>query len=86
MYDYQTEKAKVFTEEGSVVFAKMRDKARKLLEVAGAVRMDYLMQGILADPWLCLACADRMLELGDFQEVKQAQPPVGQHRIFVTRS
>jgi hypothetical protein len=80
-YDYQTERPKLFTEEGQVQFLRVRDTANRLLKTAGAVRMDCLIEGLSGDVWGMLACADRLVELKEMVEVS---PPdcAGQYRIF----
>jgi hypothetical protein len=80
-YDYQTEREKLFTDDGQRMFLKVRDTANRLLASAGAVRMDKLVAEMTGDSWTMLACADRMLELSEMVEVS---PPdsAGQYRIF----
>ena len=34
------------------------------------------------DTWMMLACVDRMIELGELNEVTKGQNVAGQHRIF----
>jgi hypothetical protein len=83
-YDYDTEREKLFTEPGQRLFLKFRDNANRLLASAGAFRMDRAMAGLTGDSWTMLACADRMIELGEIVEVS---PPnsAGQYRIFTYR-
>lgn len=82
-YDYATEKPKLFTEEGQVTFLKIRDKAKALLDVAGAVTSGKLMCGTGAnDTWEMLACIDRLVELGELREITGSEV-WGQHRVFI---
>lgn len=83
-YNYQEQKAHIFTEEGQVMFLKVRDKAKHLLKEAGAVRLDKLIGGLTGDSWDMIACVDRLVELGELVEVQN--PFSGQwtqHRVFV---
>ena len=82
IYRYQDQRANLFTDDGQRLFLKFRDSVFRLIEKAGAVRMDKAMAGLSGDSWLMLACADRMIELGDIAEIS---PPnsAGQHRVFV---
>lgn len=82
MYNYQKEKEKIFTEQGQEMFIKIRDKAKALLTVAGSFRMDAVMSVASGDTWMMLACVDRMIELGELNEVTKGQNVAGQHRIF----
>lgn len=81
MYNYQTEKKRLFTEEGQEMFIKIRDKAKALLEVAGCFRMDAVMK-TTGDTWMMLACVDRMVEMKEIVEVTAGQMVAGQNRIF----
>lgn len=80
-YNYQTQRANLFTEEGQRMFLKFRDNTNKLLGSAGAVRMDKMMAGLTGDSWDMLACGDRMVELGELVEISPSNS-VGQYRIF----
>lgn len=82
-YDYQTQRAALFTEEGQVLFMKIRDKTRRLLATAGAARMQEMVSGNSGDSWTFLACVDRMVELDEIREVTPPDKVAGQHRVFV---
>lgn len=82
MYKYETEKSKLFTEEGQITFLKVRDHTHRLVAEAGAVRMDKAVNVACGDAWLLLACVDRMVELGELEEV--TTQGFGQHRVFVS--
>jgi len=70
-YQYETERSALFTEEGQRAFLKVRDAAKELLEIAGAFRQIELLQlaGIGGDSWFMLACIDRLVELGEIEEI-----------------
>jgi len=80
VYLYQTEKLKLFTEEGSIEFIRARDKIFAMLEKAGAIKSSHAMWG--PDPWFSLAILDRMVEMNDLYEVT-GTACAGQHRVFV---
>lgn len=84
-YDYKTERPKLFTEEGMDAFLKLRDNAKKLIAVAGAVSSAALLDtpGTSKDDvWLLLACMDRMCEKNYLREVT-GPDAMGQRRVFV---
>jgi hypothetical protein len=81
-YSYQEERARLFTEDGSVTLTKIRDNVRHLLTVAGAVRSGEAMKGVSGDSWTMLAALDRMVEMGEIQELT-GPSAYGQHRVFV---
>ncbi len=83
MYNYLEEKSKLFTEEGQVMFLKVRDNAKKLLLVAGVFRMQEVLRKVGGDSWMEMACVDRLVELGEIREIKNRNP-TGQYRIFVS--
>ena len=82
-YNYSVERHHVFTEEGQVMFLKIRDTAKRLLREAGAVRCQELLHGISGDSWRMLACIDRLVELGELHEITDPGIVAGQHRVFV---
>lgn len=83
MYNYQTEKKNLFTDDGTRKYDAIRDKARHLLKEAGAFQMDNVISGQTGDSWLLLACVDRLVETGFIREIEQGAVP-GQHRLFVS--
>ena len=83
MYNYQEQKKYLFTEEGQVVFLKVRDKVKELLEIAGAVQIINVINNMSGDGWLFLACFDRLLELKEITEIKNTRNSAAQYRIFI---
>lgn len=83
MYQYQTQKAYVFTEGGQRDFLKVRDHVHETLKKAGAIRMQEAMAPITGSSWDQMACVDRLLELNEIREIKYGEC-AGQHRIFVS--
>lgn len=78
-YNYETEKSKLFTDEGQRHFLKIRDNAKELLTQAGAFKVDKVISG---DSWFCLACVDRLVELDELEELT-GSAVAGQDRVFV---
>jgi hypothetical protein len=84
MYNYKTERHKIFTELGQEMFLSIRDNTHKLLADAGAVSMGSAISGCTGgDSWTMLACVDRLVELGEIKEVDRGSQCPGQHRVFV---
>lgn len=81
-YEYQRERPRVFTEDGSTMLLKIRDNAKSLIASAGAARSDRLMSNVSGDSWQMLACIDRLVEIGDLLEIPNPTSGAGQHRIF----
>lgn len=83
MYNYQTEKQKLFTEDGQEQFLKIRDNVQRLIKQSGAVMMQNAISGVSGNSWLHLACVDRLVELGEIREITNGSV-YGQHRVFVS--
>lgn len=85
MYNYQTERKYVFTEEGQVQFLRIRDKVKNLLNLSGAVRMDKAIGGETGNSWGMLACVDRLVELKELEELTDKNTAgQGQFRVFIS--
>jgi hypothetical protein len=82
-YSYQACRPFVFTEEGQRNFLKIRDKAKELLSLAGAVSSQHLIACVTGSAWDHLACIDRLVELGELIEIPNPESSAGQHRIFI---
>ena len=84
-YSYAIERERLFTEDGQVLFLKIRDNAQKLLKTAGAFKARNAWQDCSGDSWQFIAALDRLVELGEIIEV--SQPGCwAQHRVFVDGS
>jgi hypothetical protein len=55
---------------------------KKTLSAAGAIRMEEAIAVAGGGSWTMLACIDRMVELGEIREIKQADV-FCQHRVFI---
>ncbi len=84
MYNYQEIKPMLFTDDGQRMFLKARDLANELLKKSGAFRLNELMRELSGSTWDMIACVDRMVELGEIQELKYPYEPFGQHRVFTS--
>lgn len=83
-YQYETEKnLYLFTEAGQRNFLKTRDRIKALLEKSGAITMGHAMCAG-ASSWEQMMYVDRMVELGELEELKHTKYTAGQHRIFIT--
>lgn len=82
-YQYQVERVKLFNDEGQRLFLRVRERARTLLETAGAFREAEALSGFMGDTWLLIACLDRMVELGEIVVVRENC--WSQFRVFSTR-
>ena len=82
MYDYQTQRPNIFTEDGQKMFLDIRDRTKRLIDMAGAARLEEMIKGTCGDSWNMLACVDRMVELGELREVPQGVRTPAQNRIF----
>ena len=82
MYKYEDEKQKIFTDKGQRNFIKVRDRARKLLEEAGAFMMFSALKDVSGDSWEMMAYVDRLVELKEIREITIDGVPA-QHRVFV---
>ena len=83
-YAYPVERKKIFTGgRGQVLFLKIRDRAKKLIEQSGAAMQCYITQDIgTHDSWEAAACIDRLVELGELRVVIRDSCHM-QHRIFI---
>lgn len=81
-YVYQTQRPFVFTEEGQVMFLRIRDRAKSLLKLSGAIRTEELIAECIGCTWNMRACVDRLVELGELQRLPQDNIP-GQYEVFI---
>ena len=84
MYNYETEKQSIFTDEGQKTFLQIRDKVHKHLNLSGAFMMENIINGIVGGTtWFHMACVDRLQELGEITELTSLVR--GQDRVFVKK-
>lgn len=82
-YNYATEREKLWTEAGSVLFIAVRDRVKKLLFHSGAFTLGCAIQGVSGDTWVMIAAVDRLAELGEIRELTQSNRVRTQDRVFV---
>lgn len=81
MYNYQQEKQNIFTENGQVMFMKIRDKVNYLLKEKKYFIMEEVL-GCEGSAWEIMACVDRLKELREITEIS-GSGAMGQHRAFM---
>ena len=83
-YEYDKTRPGLFTEEGQVMFVKIRDRAFEILRTSSCFMMGDVISAVSSgDTWLRLACVDRMVELGDVVEITGNADVAAQHRVFM---
>ncbi len=83
MYNYKTEKQKLFTEKGQEFFLDVRDRVKERLKQAGAFRFDMIRpKSACYDSWELMAAIDRLVELKEIVCVRD----LGwhQYRVYST--
>lgn len=88
MYNYEKEKPEIFTEKGNEIFLKIRDNVFKILKLKGLINMSDAIKSCSGSNWFLMACIDRMVELGEIQEVvfKDNRYTMGQDRMFILKT
>jgi hypothetical protein len=84
MYKYEELKEIIFTEDGQVMFLKIRDNVSRLLELSEAFSMSSVIKCVSGDTWKMMACVDRLVELGEIREITEPNKVAGQNRVFVS--
>ena len=79
MYDYQDFKPELFKEENQEAFLKIRDGIKATITIAGCISMDKAIEFAQGDNWLRMAMVERLVEIGEIEEVKTEYPTF---RIF----
>jgi len=73
-YDYMKQRAYVFSESGIKMFLTIRDRAKELLEEAGAFREQELHNCVSGYSWDMLACVDYLVERGEIRRIYAEGP------------
>lgn len=81
-YNYEAEKHKIFTDVGQREFLKVRDRAKHLLDEAGAFMMFAALKDVSGSAWELRAYLDRLVELGEIREITNVDY-MGQNRVFI---
>jgi hypothetical protein len=76
-YSYQVERPNLFTEDGQVMFTKVRDWVNAAMENCGAASVQTIVDNAgSGDSWTMLACIDRLVETKEIvYRCKCRQPP-----------
>ncbi len=61
---------------------QVRQLVAELLRNESAFKLDKIIQGMLGDTWLNIACVDRLVELDELQEAIIPYRKLGQERTF----
>jgi hypothetical protein len=80
-YDYKTERAQLFTEDGQKLLLDIWDTAQHLLDKAGAFQADKVMVRP-GSSWTMIACLDYLVETERLVEVTGTYNVFAQHRVF----
>lgn len=64
-YNYKEQKQKLCTSENIDMLLKIRDRAKLLINTAGACSVDKLLANISGDSWLMLAAVELLAERGE---------------------
>lgn len=83
MYDYLTEKPKIFLEENQEDFLNVMENIESCIKYSGCVTMGKAIKNICGCVWLQMAYVDRLVEIGKIREVEQGGYVTGQMRIFI---
>ena len=84
-YYYETERPKIFTEEGVEMLNAIRTTAEACIKQSGAVRFDKAVNNVSGDTWLMLACLDYLCEIGILVLVSDRATTVAQHQVYTSR-
>lgn len=78
-YKYETERPRLFTEEGVRTLMKVRDFVARADAAFGACTAGKVIHG---DSWLSLAALDFLVEIGEVREITAGASVAGQDRTF----
>lgn len=84
-YNYEEMKPHIFTEDNQKMFLSIRDRSKRLIDLAGVVTMGKLIAGESGDSWHMMACVDRLVELDELYEIRREGYVAGQDRIFTKK-
>lgn len=70
-YNYEEQRAKLFTEQGMRAVLSLDERAYQLTKVAGCFKVGRVLSG---DSWQCLAVLDYLVEAGRLVCISRAGP------------
>lgn len=84
-YNYETEKAGLFSENGVAILLAVRDAAKGLIEKAGACTCGRVIDNVVGGGscWTMLAALDYLVERGELRRVTERCPTL-QDQVFVS--
>lgn len=80
VYNYKEQKQRLCTAENVDMLLKVRDRAKFLINTAGACSVDKLLTNIGGESWLMLAAVELLAERGELTLVYGTGVP--QDRIY----
>lgn len=84
-YSYAEHRPFTLTDEGQRLLLQTRDFAFRMIKLAGCVQADKMLHQMGAgSSWDQMAIIDRLVEMSQLVEVKQADPHAWQYKIFVS--
>lgn len=83
-YSYNIEKEYIFSSNGVELLLKIRDTVDRLLDDAGAFKVDSVTKCHTGDTFMILACLDYLEEIGE-TKMAVVGPPVD-NRVYVRGS
>lgn len=81
-YDYRAQKACLGDPVAMMKLMNVFATAQRLIREAGCARATAITRGVVGDSWDTAALVDFLVEAGYLREVKLAQQPALQDRIF----
>lgn len=82
-YNYETQRAELFTEDGVETLTAIRDTARQLLNTAGAFKASHAFRDADGDYRTMLAALDYLVEKGEIVRVTDREETWGQEQVFI---
>jgi len=80
-YDYETQRPRIFTEDGVEMMMRMREKVRACLRASGAFKASAVMT--TGDSWDMLAVLDYLIEKGEIRRVTTGRV-AAQDEVYVS--
>lgn len=84
MYNYNEQKAKLFTTEGVKMLMQISANAKRLTDIAGCATIEKVISCASGDTWTMLACIDYLIEIGELRKVHQALSCLSQYEIVAS--
>jgi len=82
-YNYEFHKKELYSDLGMQMLLDVNDKAIKLIEVSGCVKVSKVLDGITGDSFTMLACIDQLIKMKRVREVFPVSGSTAQNRILI---